>query len=128
MQMSPADILDRASILKVKMGKLPNGARLGPEFSDCLFHLRHLDQDRVMHYLHELHHVNARQFVENERLFDDLSAYRVPSYEQALAIIGHVRRAHLFNQRRVEIKNLIAEEFGGSREEKTWNQCAPATA
>lgn len=116
--MSPAEVFDKASILKVKINRLPNGHRLVGQFSECLAELVQLDPERSWHYLHALYRANLEQFDANEALFFELDR---PERDTG-RITELIAKAHGFNKERVRLKNEITAEFGdGHREEKSFD-------
>jgi hypothetical protein len=117
MQMSPAEIFDKASILKVKIKRLPNGHKLVGQFAECLAEFKDLDQEKVWHYLHELYRANDQQFVLNDALFAELEKPAINTGH----VTGLIAKAHAFNKIRIQLKNEIAAEFGGHREEKSFD-------
>lgn len=124
MRMSVAEILDKASILQVKMEKLPNGSKLMPQFEECVAALAHLDQEKVERFLVELFSANRMQWDANEALFgylDKTPFTEAMTVSDALSAIKAIRVAHSHNKRRIDIKNRITLEFGqGHREEKSF--------
>ena len=114
--MSLAEIFDKASILKVKIKRLPNGHKLVGQFAECLAEFKDLDQGRAWHYLHELYRANLEQFDANEELFFELDQPEISTGR----VTQLIAKAHDFNKVRVRLKNEIAAEFGGHREEKSF--------
>jgi hypothetical protein len=123
MNLTPGEILDKASILKVKIRELRNGEKLAPQLADCFDALAAYPQSRVMFYFDELTRCNAAQWFSNERLFEMLDAKPVQAMnkDELFAAVACIQRAHAFNRRRVELKNEANAEFGSAaREEKSY--------
>lgn len=124
MNLTPAEILDRASILKVKIRELVGGSALAPQLAECFHELRDYPEARVMELFYKLHEINSKIWEANEKFF---RAMRVPfphSITASHRILENVKLAHELNNRRVALKNEINAEFGvNHREEKSVYAC-----
>lgn len=114
--MSPGDLIDKASILKIKMRKL--GIDLSLQVEHCVGQLSGFNYHP---YLEELEMLNERGWEANEHLFKALDQPDPASFGEAIEIIGFVRKAHEVNMARITLKNGINELFGNpEREIKSW--------
>lgn len=120
--LSPGDLLDRASILKIKREKLPDrDQRLSTEYRECLIALGNYPHERVQFYLAEFYANNLGQWNANEIIFRMEEHGDPPTFDDALAVCRSIAHAHRLNKVRIRLKNAANAEFGSSeREEKSF--------
>lgn len=115
--MTPADLIDRVSILKIKMEKL--GVDLSAEMREC--HER-LDGLVYEHFIDELEKLNRIGWDGNQVIVDAVRREDPISLEDHRTLWRQIKRAHLANMERHRLKNEINRHFGhNSKEIKSWS-------
>jgi hypothetical protein len=115
--MSPADLLDKASILQIKMQRL--GADLSAELQKCVALTKHIPN--AQKYMEELRRLNEIGWDSNDVMFKELEAPYPNTLGDALRLIAYAKISHAVNQARITLKNEINRTLGCNEQEvKSW--------
>ena len=115
--MNPADELDKASILQIKMQKL--GVDLSADLAKCLLLTKHIAN--ANRYIEELRSLNEIGWTSNDQLFDAMAEPYPSTFGDALRFLAYSKISHVVNQARIALKNHINRELGYSEQEvKSW--------
>ena len=116
MTLSPADLIDRISILRVKMRHLH--VDLSAEVEQCVNELNGLDYSG---YLSQLEELNEIGWEGNQVVIDAVNGQEPGSPAELRHVWRHIKIAHLANMKRNRLKNEINEAFNyQSKELKSW--------